>query len=153
MRAEDEAWAELTPRDVVQLLAHVSIPWWIAGGWALELTGDPPRRHADVDVAVLRPDHEQLLVELSGWDLAIAHDGRLRPWRGGAGRATRRTPSGRGRIRQGPWQLDLKLELVEGGEWVYRRDPSIRRPVAEIGAVTDGIPHLRRALAELYARR
>ena len=152
MRAEDEAWAELTPRDVVQLLAHVSIPWWIAGGWALELTGDPPRRHADVDVAVLRPDHEQLLVELSGWDLAIAHDGRLRPWRGGAVELpanavwARQDPSG-------PWQLDLKLELVEGGEWVYRRDQSIRRPVGEIGAVTDGIPHLRRELAELYARR
>lgn len=50
-----------------------------------------------------------------------------------------------------PWHLDVKLELVDSDGWVYRRDPTIRMPVAEIGAATDGIPHLRRELLELYA--
>ena len=152
MRAEGQAWAPLTPHDVVRLLANVSIPWWIAGGWALELTGDPPRPHADVDVAVLRPDHERLLDELVGWDLAIAHRGALRPWRSGPVEPPANAVWARP-AQTDPWHLDVKIELVEDGEWVYRRDPSIRMPVAEIGAVTDGVPHLRRELVELYARR
>jgi hypothetical protein len=41
---------------------------------------------------------------------------------------------------------------VERGEWVYRRDPSVRRPVADIGVVVDGIPYLTAELARLYAR-
>ena len=152
MRADEQPWARLTPHDVVRLLSHVTVPWWIAGGWALELTGDPPGPHADVDVAVLRPDHERLLDELRGWDLAIARDGELRPWRGGPVEL----PANAVWARPTPtdaWHLDVKIELVDGDEWVYRRDPSIRIPVAEIGAVTDGVPHLRRELAELYARR
>lgn len=152
MRAETESWAELTPHEVGRLLADLSIPWWIAGGWALELTGDPPRRHADVDVAVLRPDHERLLVELPGWDVAIAHRGALRPWRSGLVELPANAVWARPDPAE-PWYLDIKLELVDGGDWVYRRDSSIRVPVAEIGAVTDGIPHLRRELVELYARR
>jgi hypothetical protein len=152
VRADDEPWARLTPRDVAQLLAGLSIPWWIAGGWALELTGDPPRPHADVDVAVLRPDHERLLVDLEGWDFAIAHQGELRPWRSGPVELPANAVWARPAPTD-PWHLDVKIELVEGDVWVYRRDPSIRVPIAEIGAVTDGIPHLRRDLAELYARR
>jgi hypothetical protein len=152
VRAEAEPWAELTPLDVVRLLAHLSIPWWIAGGWALELTGDPPRRHTDMDVAVLRPDHERLLVELRGWDLAIAHRGALRPWTAGPVEVPANAVWARP-DRAEPWYLDIKLELVVGGDWVCRRDPTVRLPVAEIGTVTDGIPHLRRELVELYARR
>ena len=152
MRADDEPWAALKPRDAAALLAGLSFPWWIAGGWALELTGDPPRPYSDVDVAVLRPDHERLLVDLGGWDFAIARAGELRPWRAGPvelpANAVWARPS-----PDVPWHLDVKIELVDGGDWVYRRDPSVRVPVGEIGAVTDGIPHLRRELAELYARR
>lgn len=152
MRADAEPWAPLRPGDVAELLADLSIPWWIAGGWALELTGDPPRPHADIDVAVLRPDHERLLVELDGWDLAIAHRGTLRRWRAGPVELPANTVWGRP-TPSDPWHLDVKLELVEGGDWVYRRDPSVRRPIGDIGAVTDGIPHLRREIVEKYARR
>jgi hypothetical protein len=151
VRADAEPWAELTPRDVARLLADLTIPWWIAGGWALELTGDPPRRHADVDVAVLRPDHNRLLVELRGWDLAIAHAGELGTWRDGSVGPPENAVWARPSPVE-PWHLDIKIELVEGDNWVYRRDPSIRVPIAEIGATTDGIPHLRRELVEFYAR-
>jgi len=41
---------------------------------------------------------------------------------------------------------------VEGGDWVYRRDPAVRRPVAEIGVTVDGIPYLAPDLAGLYVR-
>lgn len=31
------AWELVTPREVGQLLAHFNRPWWIAGGWAVDL--------------------------------------------------------------------------------------------------------------------
>lgn len=151
-RAGHERWAHVTPADALRLLEPLRIRWWIAGGWALELTGDPPRAHADLDVAILLPEHERLREELVEWELAIAHDGRLRPWRGGAVEPPANAIWGRPRGERA-WHVDFKLELVEGDEWVYRRDRSIRRPIDELGSATAGVPHLRREIAELYARR
>ncbi len=51
------------------------------------------------------------------------------------------------------WHIDFKIEAVEGDEWVYRRDPAVRRRVADIGVVVDGIPYLTPELAHLYATR
>ncbi len=147
MDAGQERWARLTPRDVRGLLGGLSIRWWIAGGWALDLDGR--HEHADVDVAVLRTEHEALRQELAGWDLRIAHRGRLTPWSGGPVGPpenavwARPTPDL-------PWHLDFKIETVEGDEWVYRRDAAVRRPVTELGVVVDGIPFLAPDVADLY---
>jgi hypothetical protein len=134
---------------VAGLLSGLPIGWWIAGGWALDVEGR--LRHKDVDVAVLRPEHEALREYLVDWDLQIAYGGALRPWDGGAVGPpenavwARPTPGV-------PWHVDFKIEVVERGEWVYRRDPAVRRRVADIGVVVDGIPYLVPELARLYAR-
>jgi hypothetical protein len=49
------------------------------------------------------------------------------------------------------WHIDFKIEAVEGDEWLYRRDSSLRRPVAELGVVVNGISFLAPDLAQLYA--
>ena len=140
----------MTPRDVKRLLAGLPIDWWIAGGWALDTEWLKP--HKDIDVAVLRPDHEALHEHLADWDLWIAHGGTLQPWTGGPVGPpenavwARPTPDDR-------WHIDFKIEAVEGDEWVYRRDPAVRRRVGDIGVVVDGIPYLARELAHLYATR
>ncbi len=37
--------------------ASLTVPWWIAGGWALDLfAGDQSRPHKDLDVGILRND-------------------------------------------------------------------------------------------------
>jgi hypothetical protein len=54
------------------------------------------RPHKDVDVAVLRPEHEALLEHLAGWDLRIASKAQLRVW-SGARSDHPRTPCGVGR--------------------------------------------------------
>jgi hypothetical protein len=135
---------------VARLLSGLSIRWWIAGGWALDVEGLRP--HKDVDVAVLRPDHEALREYLADWDLRLAYDGTLRPWTGGPvgppGNAVWARPT-----TDDQWHIDFKVEAVEGDEWVYRRDPAVRRRVADIGVVVDGIPYLAPELAHLYATR
>jgi hypothetical protein len=149
LQLAEGAWAQLTPRDVSSLLSRLSIDWWIAGGWALDVEGRRP--HKDVDVAVLRPDHKVLREHLADWDLWIAHGGALRPWTSG----TVGPPENAVWARPTPgdeWHIDFKIEAVEGGDWVYRRDPAVRRPVAETGVAVDGIPYLAPDLAGLYVR-
>ena len=140
-------WAGLTPKEALRLLAPLSIRWWVAGGWALDPFG--LREHGDLDVAVLRPEHEALRRDLPDWDLCVAHAGELRPWSGGSVGPpenavwARPTPGD-------PWHFDFKIERVEGGEWVYRRDAAVRRPIDELGVVVDGVPFLAPEVARLY---
>jgi hypothetical protein len=146
----DAPWARVTPSEVQELLAGLPIRWWIAGGWALDPEGKQP--HSDIDVAVLRPEHEALRDYLAAWDLQIADSGALRPWTDGPvgppenGIWARPTPDDE-------WRIDFKIEAVDGDQWLYRRDPQVRVPIAELGVTVDGIPFLAPAIARLYRDR
>ena len=130
----------MDPDEVAYLLHHAEVPWWIAGGWAIDLhLGRCTRAHEDIDVLVLRPHLPRLREQLAGWDLHAADPpGTLRPWPvrevlplGVHDIWCRPTPSA-------PWCLQLMVDdLVEDGgsggqggerEWVYRRDARVRRP-------------------------
>ena len=125
-------WDPLSPAQVTHLLDGVAVPWWIAGGWAVDLhLGYPTRTHDDVDVLVLRGDLSALREHLSGWDLHAADPpGTLRPWPVGEvlpGHVSdiwcRPTPTS-------PWALQLVIDDVDAGgqEWIYRHDARVRRP-------------------------
>jgi len=44
-------WEPLRPDDAVELLRGLDVPWWIAGGWSLDLfLGYESRPHVDLDV-------------------------------------------------------------------------------------------------------
>ncbi|MGI8521577.1 MAG: hypothetical protein ACR2MC_13435 [Actinomycetota bacterium] len=34
-----------------------------------------------------------------------------------------------------PWGLEIMLEEAHGGDWVFRRDPQVRRLIATLGTV------------------
>jgi hypothetical protein len=61
-------------------------PWWIAGGYAIELAiGRPVRDHGDIDVMVLSHDQIRVQEALHGWQWwAGDPPGILRPWRPGS---------------------------------------------------------------------
>ncbi len=148
-----ERWEPKSPEEVHRLLGGLEVPWWIAGGWALDLfVGQQTRSHNDLDVAVLRRD-QQILRELLGrWDLRIAHGGAFITWKRGE-RITapehhevwgRETPDG-------PWQIELLMEESEGARWQYRRDPRIGLNIADLGRRDErGIPYLRPEIQLLY---
>ena len=62
-----------------------AVPWWLAGGYAIELAvGQPVRDHGDIDVLLLRRDQFVLQEARPGWDWqAVDPPERLRPWRTG----------------------------------------------------------------------
>jgi hypothetical protein len=49
-------WTQLLPSEIAQLLAGMAAPWWIVGGWAIEVFTGQSREHEDIDVAIFRGD-------------------------------------------------------------------------------------------------
>jgi hypothetical protein len=126
-------------------------PWWISGGWAIDLhLGRVSRSHHDVDVLVLRRDQEALHSALGGFELK-----KIVPHPEGAPRqATSQVIWREGTIV--PWDPGERLELpihqvnayptgssemafqimfgeTDGAEWWYRRDARVRRRLDAIG--------------------
>jgi hypothetical protein len=139
------AWDPAAPAEVAALFRDGGAPWWIAGGYAIELAvGRPVREHDDIDVLVLRRDQLMVQRALAGWDWQAADPpGTLRPWRPGellpAGVHDIWCRPGPGR----PWRIQVMLDESAGARWVSRRDPRVARPVARVGCLTAaGIPYL-----------
>jgi hypothetical protein len=149
-------WEPAVPAEAAARFAAFPGPWWIAGGYAIELAvGRPFRAHEDIDVLVLRRDHRHVQAALAGWEWWAADPpGTLRPWRPGE-----RLPAAIHDIwcRPGPdrpWRIQVMIDESDGGDWVSRRDPRLRRPLAGIGqASTDGIPYLAPEIQLLYKAR
>jgi hypothetical protein len=140
-----DRWDAWPPAEVARLLTGVATPWWVAGGWALDLwLGRQTRDHADVEICTPRAEWTSIRDRLAGHDLWCVHDGRRRLLAPGAPVpdvcrqvwvCDRQTRS---------WRLDVMLEAGGSDEWVCHRDPGIRRPLREAtGATADRIPYLR----------
>ncbi|GAA2681490.1 hypothetical protein GCM10010428_48890 [Actinosynnema pretiosum subsp. pretiosum] len=149
-------WEPLTPARIASLFAAMPCSWWIAGGYAIELAvGHHIRQHGDIDVMMLRPDQRHLHDALPDWECWAADPpGVLRPWEPGE-----TLPPSVHDIwcRPGPdrpWGLQVMLDETSDGQWVSRRDPGIRRPVATIGRISrDGIPYLAPEIQLFYKAR
>lgn len=129
-------WEPLTPAAVRTVLAGSGVQWWIAGGWSLDLlVGRQTRRHADIDVIVLRADALAVRAHLSAWDLHVADPpgtGSLRPWPAGEALAPELHDVWARRAPGQPWRFQIMIDDAEGEEWVYRRHSRVRRPVATL---------------------
>ena len=142
----------LRPDEVQELLKDLAIPWWIAGGWAIDLfLGKSTREHEDIDILILRSDQLALQEYLCDWDLHKTQQPGLKPWPQGEYLQLgvndiwcRRDPSS-------PWSMEFMLMDTEDDEWVYRRDPRVRGSISMLGTQTDGgIPYLRPEIQLLY---
>ncbi|HUQ42220.1 MAG TPA: hypothetical protein VM052_06945 [Candidatus Limnocylindrales bacterium] len=149
---ETQKWDPLTPEQVAALLRGVDVPWWIAGGWALDLfMGRQTRAHHDVEISVFRSDEAAVRRHLRGWEIAIAADGTLTPLADGEPLpSTAHELWSRERGHDG-WQLEILIEERDGDRWVYRRDHRVGVNARDIGRFTnDGIPFIRPDIQLLY---
>ena len=148
-------WEPLGLDEALALMDGFPGPWWVVAGWAIELhAGRSVREHRDVDLLVLRDDQQAIRTQLPGWDLEVAHDGRLEPWPEGTAIERPRSGLWARSDARGPWQLQFLLAESEDGTWWFRRDPAIRLPLEEIGLRTaQGIPYLRPELVLLFKSR
>lgn len=145
-------WEPFTPQQVAELMRGLDVPWWIAGGWALDLfTGRQTRAHADIEISVFRADEPKVRRHLRGLECSVVADGTLTPL------ATDGTLSAsahelwcRERGRDA-WQLEILVEEREGDRWVYRRHPRIGLHVRDLGRFSnEGLPYIRPDVQLLY---
>ncbi|MGC5334453.1 nucleotidyltransferase domain-containing protein [Micromonospora sp. DT62] len=140
-------WEPETPRQVVDRFRRSDVrqPWWIAGGYAIELfAGRSLRPHGDIDVLILRRDQGMVHHVLPGWDIHAADPpGQLRPWRDGELLPEhvhdiwcREDPTS-------PWRLQFMIDNADGRHWHSRRHPAVTLPVDRLGRRTrEGWPYL-----------
>jgi hypothetical protein len=114
-----------------QALTARELGWAVAGGWAIDLfLRRVTRKHADVDIAVWRDEHEHLRDALPDWRFSIAESGQLRPWPPGTLLAP---PLHELHATTADEQSSVEFLLNDrrDGAWLYRRDPAIRLPLAD----------------------
>jgi hypothetical protein len=144
-----EAWAAWRPDELASRLRHLEVPWAVAAGWAIELhVGGEPRSHEDLEIAIARSSFPAVRAALPELEWFGVGDGRVTPIGDAAGELHQTWGLDR---RFDRWRLDVFREPWDGDTWVCRRDPSLRRPVADVIEHTaDGIPYLAPEIVLLF---
>lgn len=152
MATTEYIWSGMTPVDAANLLAGFDRPWWIAGGWAIDLfLGRETRRHADLDVAMLRGDELTLRAVLPAWDIRVAPDGALHLWGGNRPLELPYHQFWMRRRSDGPWDMEVLIEDRADRQWRYRRDRRVTLPLERFGRRAEGgIPYVAPEVALLY---
>ena len=120
---------------VAGLMRGFPHPWYIAGGWAVDLyLGRETREHDDIDVVILRKDQFELQRYLTNWAFVKVVDGQRLPW---TDRERLDLPvhevhaTSRNRAR-----IEFLLNESSGGTWQFRRNLAVTRQLNHIGAQT-----------------
>jgi hypothetical protein len=149
------SWLAVDPATSLRSFSALKTPWWIAGGWAVDLyVGTQSRAHSDLDVGVLRRDIAVVLASLWSWEIFEAKDGALtRLESGTVPRAAVNSlwcrPAG-----TTTWMFELMLDESSGDHWCYRRELSIRQLLSQaIHRSPSGVPFLAPEIELLYKGR
>jgi len=154
-------WQPWQPKEVASFFSTLTVPWWVAGGWALDLfLGEQTRVHEDIDVQILRRDQQEVRIIFSGWDLQGADPEVLpttwpfREWKAGQVLSPNVHDIWCRPDKTAAWTIQLMVGDTLDNDWLFRRDARIRRPLATIGHRThEGIPYLAPEIQLLYKAR
>lgn len=137
------------------LLGDFSRPWWVAGGWAIDLhLGRQTREHEDLDLAVLREDEHALRRYLEGWEVWPGlGQGELesKPIAMNEALSSDRHVLWCRPSAQSDWAFEALVIESASDQWIFRRDDRVRRPLSEIGSTAgNGIAYLRPEIVLLF---
>lgn len=140
----EENWKPWFPSELAERLGQAPGAWYVVGGWALDLWhGSQTRDHEDLEFAVLSENVEQFRKALHGLDFFTAHEGVLDYLP-----ATTSPPPHVSQLwgldsGSACWRVDMMIEQGSPSIWIYKRDPSICIPRADIIRRSEtGIPYL-----------
>lgn len=137
------------PLRVQELLQNYDSPWFIAGGWAIDLfLGHETRKHRDIEIALFRQDQESIRTYLRNWNLQKVVKGEFHHWKGEYLELPIHEIHGTSETGA---RIEILLNESNEFEWVFRREPSISRQLKDIKWVSKlGIPYLNPEIVLLY---
>lgn len=147
-----DQWHPLSIPEVRGRFDAVPIPWWIAGGLALDLfLGWETRPHADIDIEMFRSDRDVLFDVFPDWDLQLMSGGELTPFDRGREVATNVFGVWGRPSSAEPWAVEIMLADGDMTEWMFRRDNAIALPGEQLVMRTaDGVPYCTPEVQLLY---
>jgi hypothetical protein len=146
------SWQSVHPAQCADWFSTLTAPWWVAGGWALDLyAGAQSRPHGDLDVGVLRRDVRNVLAVLSSWEVFEVRAGALAPLNAGDEPRTEVNSLWCRPMGASLWVMQLLLDESADGFWVFRRQPDIRLPLdVAVRRTSAGLPYLSPEIQLLY---
>lgn len=145
-------FAEVTK--IGSLLRGLPCPWFVCGGWALDLfLGRVTRAHKDVDVAVARDDQFVVREYLRrrGWALEKAVGGVLTPWADGERLELPAHAVWCSNGGHDPDFFEVLLNEMDGDGFRFRRDQSVTLARGRMAFLTpSGLPVLAPEVVLLY---
>lgn len=139
------------PLKVASVMRGFEPGWFIAGGWAIDLFLEKEtRKHDDIEIAIFRKDQSVLQNYLRDWNLQKVVSGKLVDWQG----EFLELPvheihcfNAKDELKR----LEVLLNETGGGEWLFRRDKRITKPLSEIHLATNsGVKFLCPEVVLLY---
>ncbi|MFT3785145.1 MAG: hypothetical protein QM770_03130 [Tepidisphaeraceae bacterium] len=143
---------------VLRLMERFVHPWWLVGGWSLDLlAGEVTRDHHDIEVSIFRKNQFSLRSLLADFETLTCLDERWVPWRKGIAvgppmfqvKACRRVG-----VRVDPWlpnEFEFFLNDARDDRWFYRRDWRVSLPLSRLVVRSrTGVPCLRPEVVFLY---
>jgi hypothetical protein len=150
-----EAWAMAwTPEQAAAALVGVSVPWAVAGGWAVDLwLGEQTRQHGDLEIAVPLPFYGEIQARLEdlGLTLFAIDDGAVIALARGEAppRQTHQTWAMEPAVQA--WRMDVFREPGDAQTWIYRRTGELSAPRDwASGRTAGGIPYLAPQIVLLF---
>jgi hypothetical protein len=146
-------WDPWRPEEAARRLEVVKAPWYVAGGWAIDLfLGGQRREHEDLEIAVPSSRFDEVVDALSDFEFFVITGPREAiPLEAARDRLEQthqtwvREPAG------GSWRLDVFREPSDGDTWICRRSRAITMPYERLVERTaDGLPYGRPEVILLY---
>ncbi len=146
------AWEAWRPEEVATRLAGVPAPWYVAGGWALDLfLGYQRRAHEDIEIGVPHGQFDQIVAALIGYELFVVAYNRVWPLAHAGNLLASHHQTWVREPATGRWRLDIFREPFAGDLWVCRRDSRLKLPYERLIALTDdGIPYAQPEVVLLF---
>ncbi len=146
-----ESWKPYSPDELLSQLEFADFPWWISGGWGLDLwIGHVTRLHEDIDITVFREHLPGLFRALEGHEFFLADRGQLIPIAGPEDVQRNHWNFWVRRKGDSHWRLQVMLADQMDGRWIYRRNHSIQLEASSIGEFRHGYPLLRPEVQLLF---
>ena len=154
----DASFAAL--RAELEHVADLPVPWYVAGGWAIDLfVGHVTREQQDVDLVIGRLHQRAVYQHLADrdWYTIVPHPdgligkGTIEPWDGTplmlpAHQILADDEDGR--------RIEFLLSEIDEGLWRSRRNPEVTMPTVRMALTTsDGIRYLAPEIVLLYKAR